>query len=68
MADVDGDGKCDFIFLLDNNRQVWWSKNNYNGQTYSFSNPQAITALNNACTNPDGVGQFDTAVRFADIK
>jgi len=66
LADIDGDGKCDLVFISPNNDAVHWRKNTFDGKAYGFGDRQQLAGL--SCPNQDGVGLFDVAIEFADIK
>ena len=71
IADIDGDGKCDVILLSPNKElgTATWYKNNYNERTGNFGWAiQSTFGLGIKCQFDNGVGQYDIAVTFADIK
>jgi hypothetical protein len=68
IADIDGDGKADIIFLREDGTVAIWYKNEYTrARGFSFTNKGGIAELP-PCAQRDGVGLFDLAVRFADLK
>ncbi|KAL2821315.1 SGNH hydrolase-type esterase domain-containing protein [Aspergillus cavernicola] len=72
IADIDGDGKCDLIFLSEGGKGevVSWYKTDYRDGVFSFTNKNGLPGVG-ACkgdSQRDGVGLFDLAVRFADLK
>jgi hypothetical protein len=72
IADIDGDGKCDLIFLNEggSGEVVNWFKTDFKDGRWSFRNQYELEQLG-ACRGEkqrNGVGLFDLAVRFADLK
>ncbi|KAL4860504.1 SGNH hydrolase-type esterase domain-containing protein [Aspergillus spectabilis] len=66
IADVDGDGKCDLIYI-DNEGNVYdWFKTEYSGSKFKFIS-QGPRPQMGSCAHRSGVGLFDLAVRFADL-
>ncbi|KAL3471764.1 SGNH hydrolase-type esterase domain-containing protein [Aspergillus californicus] len=68
LADIDGDGKCDVIYLSEDGigEVVSWYRNDYTGFSWRWTNMGGLPELG-PCQYPDGVGLFDLAVRFADL-
>ncbi|KAK3070207.1 hypothetical protein LTR53_010855 [Teratosphaeriaceae sp. CCFEE 6253] len=60
----DGDGKCDILYQPPHaSRDVFWWRNNYADGKWGFS----FEGFAVNCNLETGVGEFDLAVRFADI-
>ncbi|KAK2757692.1 hypothetical protein FQN54_004661 [Arachnomyces sp. PD_36] len=67
IADIDGDGKCDIIFLQEDATIATWYKTQYSDDDgFDFTRMGTIPEIS-SCSQRDGVGLFDLAVRFADI-
>ncbi|KAL4882936.1 SGNH hydrolase-type esterase domain-containing protein [Aspergillus karnatakaensis] len=66
IADIDGDGKCDLIYIDSAGVVQQWFKTEYsNGQFVFWA--QGPRLRMGACKESNGVGHFDLAVRFADL-
>jgi hypothetical protein len=68
IADVDGDGKCDIIHLAENEVVEHWYKTHYENGQWRFEEEFGEIRGLHPCSQRDGVGLFDLAVRFADLK
>ncbi|KAL2785319.1 SGNH hydrolase-type esterase domain-containing protein [Aspergillus keveii] len=67
IADVDGDGKCDIIYLAENGVVEHWYKTHYENGQWRFEEEFGEIRDLHPCSQRDGVGLFDLAVRFADL-
>ncbi|KAL3439968.1 SGNH hydrolase-type esterase domain-containing protein [Aspergillus insuetus] len=71
IADIDGDRKCDLIFLNEggSGEVVNWFKTDFKDGQWSFQNQYELEQVG-ACRGEkqrNGVGLFNLAVRFADL-
>jgi hypothetical protein len=70
IADIDGDGICDIIYLDRYSDVDDWYKTEYMGpgsSSFKFTSQGPLKEMG-LCNERDGVGLFDLAVRFADLK
>jgi hypothetical protein len=67
IADIDGDKRCDIIFLGVDGTVYMWYRNEFEDDNVSFHPMGGIQELP-PCPQRDGVGQFDLAFVFADLK
>ncbi|KAL2782956.1 SGNH hydrolase-type esterase domain-containing protein [Aspergillus keveii] len=66
IADIDGDKRCDIIFLGVDGTVYMWYRNEFEDDNVSFHPMGGIQELP-PCPQRDGVGQFDLAFVFADL-
>jgi hypothetical protein len=67
IADIDGDRRCDIIFLGVNGTIAMWYHNEFKDNKVSFYPMGRIQALP-PCSQQDGVSQFNLAFVFVDSK
>ncbi|EPE33632.1 SGNH hydrolase [Glarea lozoyensis ATCC 20868] len=68
LADLNGDGKCDFLIVDKASGSVRMIRNDYSAATDKFAwTDMGIVFDGGGCKNHYGVGLFDMGVRFADI-
>ncbi|ETN41282.1 uncharacterized protein HMPREF1541_03217 [Cyphellophora europaea CBS 101466] len=70
LADWNGDGKCDVLYVDRFSGAVeWWENtfNSNNGRTPTFEFRGNVQGISRLCREGWGVGLFDLGLRFADI-
>ncbi|KIN00783.1 carbohydrate esterase family 3 protein [Oidiodendron maius Zn] len=68
LADLDGDGKCDFLIVDKVSGSIHMIRNDYSPTTDKFAwTDMGIIFNGGGCPNHHGVGLFDLGVRFADV-
>lgn len=67
---VDGDGKCDIVYIDQaggENRGSWRRNQIGEGKSDNFGNRESLEAISRCGRLLNGVGQYDTSIRLADI-
>ena len=70
VALADGDGKCDIVLISQEfgANRGWWRRNQIGeGKSVNFGNRQALAPIEKCGGIVDGIGQYDTSIRLADI-
>lgn len=69
LADIDGDGKCDYIVVnpLDRSFSVYFNHWTNGQALWTTAIDYTADFVETLCPNQNGIGLFDLAVRFADI-
>ncbi|KAH8585657.1 hypothetical protein B0O99DRAFT_530303 [Bisporella sp. PMI_857] len=68
LADLNGDGKCDWLIVDKKSGSVRMIRNDYSSSTDKFAwTDLGIIFDGGGCPHHHGVGLFDLGVRFADI-
>jgi hypothetical protein len=67
---ADGDGKCDIVLISQEygENRGWWRRNQIGeGRSVNFGLRQEFEPIRRCGRLVDGIGQYDTSVRLADI-